>query len=658
VAAVVVIAALYWAQEVLIPVALAILLTFLLAPIVHYVERRRVPRVPAVLAVVVGMFLLVGLLGWVVVGQVLDLANSIDQYRGNIVTKIERFQSKGGLISKLSKFGEDVGKDLEKPATQSATKPAEVVAQEVAQQTNDPKVVTEQSKGVVPSPATQPTKENPLPVAIVQPRPSPMESLGKYMGLVLGPLGTAGIVIVFVIFMLLSREDMRDRMIRLVGYGQMHVTTRALDDAATRISRYLTAQAIVNGTYGVAIAIGLWVIGMSLGDHPFPNVVLWGLLCAVLRFVPYIGPWVAAVFPLAVAFAVYPGFGVFAAVLGLFVVIELLSNNLMEPWLYGASTGMSTVAILVSAVFWTWLWGPMGLLLSTPMTVCLVVMGKHVPQLGFLDVMLGDEPVLAPHERVYQRLLAMDQEEAAEVAEEYLGKMSIEDVYDRVLMPALAMGENDRHRGRLDDARQDFIRDSMRDTVDEVMEQNRARQVRAAAAATEAVAKGDDVPEKAAGVESAKEDRATTTLPAGAELSVVLLPAHDPADEIAGTMVANALKVRGYRVTVVSVTALASEMVETVERERADVVIVSAMPPAAVTHSRYLCKRLHARFPDIETVVGLWMWKGDRQKAKDRITCTRTVRMVTSLCEAVEEVHQLVQPRLVQLAEERKAGGK
>lgn len=657
VATCIVVAALYLAQEVLIPLALAFLLTFLLAPMVHMLERRRVPRVPAVLTVVIAVFLVIGTLGWVVVGQVIDLANSLDQYKGNIVAKIEKVESKGGFFSRMSRFGQEVGKDLDKPTTQqSATEPAaEIAAQEVARRTNNPKTVTEASKAAVPNPATQPTKENPLPVAVVQPRPSPVEALEKYAGLVLGPLGTAGIVLVFVIFMLLSREDLRDRVIRLVGYGQMHVTTRALDDAATRISRYLTAQAIVNGTYGAAIALGLWIIGRTLGDHPFPNVILWGLLCAVLRFIPYIGPWIASAFPLAIAFAVYHGFGVFGAVVGLFVFIELLSNNFMEPWLYGSSTGMSTIAILVSAVFWTWLWGPVGLLLATPLTVCLVVLGKYVPQLSFLDVMLGDEPVLEPHERVYQRLLAMDQEEAAEIAEEYLAKMRLEDVYDEVLMPALAMGEQDRHRGRLDETRKDFIRDAMRDVVDEVMEQNRERMLRAAAAITEAEAKGVEPPKDL--VAPAKQD-AATTLPSGADVSVVILPAHDPADEIAGTMIANALQVRGYRVKVVSFEALASEMVETVEREKADVVVVSALPPAAVTHSRYLCKRLHARFPDIESVVGLWTWKGDRDKAKGRITCTRSVRLVTTLCEAVDEIHQAVQPTLVRQAEEKKVTAK
>lgn len=620
---------------------------------VHYLERRRVPRIPAVLIIVTGVFILLGLLGWVVVGQVWDLADSIDQYKGNIVTKIDTLQPHGSLWNKLTRFGHEVEENLKKPTTAPATSQPSTESQI---KSDLARTVTPIPPGQHPNPATQPTRDNPLPVTVVEPGPSAIQTLGQYTGLVLSPLGTAGIVIVFVIFMLLSYEDLRDRIIRLVGYGQMHLTTRALDDAASRISRYLTAQAIVNGTYGIAISLGLWLIGHFLGHHPFPNVILWGLLCALLRFVPYIGPWIGAAFPLLVSFAIYPGFAVFFAVVLLFVGIELLSNNFMEPWLYGSSTGMSTIAILVAAVFWTWLWGPIGLLLATPLTVCLVVLGKHVPALSFLDVLLGDQPVLEPHERVYQRLLAMDQEEAADVAEEYLADMRLEDVYDRVLLPALAMGEQDRHRGLLDEERKDFIRDAMRDVVDEVMEQSRARAVRTAAALTEAEAKGVQPPEDLA--QNPASQDVTTVLPAGADIHVVILPAHDPADEIAGTMLANALLTRGYHVTVVSVDSLASEMVQTVEREHADVVVVSALPPAAVTHARYLCKRLHARFPDIETVVGLWTWKGDRVKARDRITCTRTVRMVTSLCEAIDEIHQAVQPILVRRAQNNQTNGK
>jgi hypothetical protein len=497
-------------------------------------------------------------------------------------------------------------------------------------------------------------------------------------------LGTLGLVIVFVIFMLLQREDLRNRLIRLVGHGQLHITTTALDDAATRISRYLTAQAIVNGSYGLAIAIGLWLIGLFAGDEKagdpgnFPSLVLWGLLCAILRFIPYIGPWIAAIFPLAVSFAAYHGFGPFIAVGLMFVIIELLSNNIMEPWLYGSSTGMSTIAVIVSAVFWTFLWGPVGLLLATPLTVCLVVLGKYVPQLAFLDVLLGDEPVLSPPERVYQRLLAMDQEEVTDLAQDYMKEKSLEQVYDDMLMPALAMAEQDRHRGRLDDRRQVFIRKALRDVIEELgdtqrqrdEQQERVEQKTLASEAADAVvsaAKGvvDAITPgaKSNGSGNGKqttvlkpggsvdvnpdEPKPRTRLPLECVVNVLVLPAHDEADEIIGLMLAQLLDFQGYCATAASVTALAGEMVEMVEKKEASLVAVSAMPPAAVAHSRYLCKRIHAKYPDISMIVGLWSFKGDLKKATDRITCVGTVSVMTTLSEAMDQIHQQVQPMLI-----------
>jgi hypothetical protein len=386
----------------------------------------------------------------------------------------------------------------------------------------------------------------------------------------------------------------------------------------------------------------------------------------------------------------------------MFVVIELWSNNVMEPWLYGSSTGMSAVAILVAAVFWTWLWGPIGLLLATPLTVCLVVIGKYVPQLQFLDVLLGDEPALEPHARVYQRLLAMDQEEATELVEEYLDERPIEQVYDEILMPALALAEQDGHRGRLDPERQASVRQAMRDIVEDVRERYRlnaerdaAAKVRQAAEETVKAAKtgarplsGGDESQLPAGSPGAPRLPAATVgsgngnlkgapaapsataasaaatsaqggapvaferpvLPAGCVVNIVLLPAHDDADEIAGLMLSHLLEIRGFCSFPVAVARLASEMVETVQKRQAHVVCVSAMPPAAVTHSRYLCKRLQGKFPDINMVVGLWTARGDLKKARDRITCSNNVQVTTTLAAALDQIQQMAQPVIVKEA--------
>jgi predicted PurR-regulated permease PerM len=656
----VVVAALYFAQEVLIPLALAVLLTFLFTPIVTRLERWRVPRAVAVVLVVMIAFGGFAALGYVVGKQILELARNIDTYKGNIIAKVERIRpGRSDVMDKLANAAADVQDKLEGPATtqasRAATKPTELVAQEIAQRTDTPRTVTEATKGEAPNPATQPTRENPLPVAVVEPAPSPMQTLARYLGLALGPLGTAGIVIVFVIFMLLQREDLRNRVIRLIGYGQLTVTTQALDDAASRISRYLVAQAIVNGTYGAAIALGLWLIGKLVAhdNPPFPNVILWGLLCCILRFIPYIGPWIAAAFPLVISLAVYRSFNVFIATTCMFVVIELLSNNIMEPLLYGSSTGMSAVAVLVAAVFWTWLWGPIGLLLSTPLTVCLVVLGKYVPTLQFLDILLGDEPVLAPHERLYQRWLALDHEEAADLVHEFFTDRSLEDVYDSILIPAMALAEQDRHKGRLDDQRWATIRQSVREMIDELGDDYRLRFAQSGASTA-------TVPGKAPETTDSPAEDVRHRLPLGKDcrVNIVVLPAHDEADEIVGLMLDQILDFNNYCGTAVSQSALAGEMIETVQSKNAHAVCVSALPPAAVAHSRYLCKRLHMKLPELKMVVGLWTWSGELKRAKDRVACEGSVNLVTTLGQAMDEIEQATQAVVAQQSETRNGNGK
>jgi len=408
-----------------------------------------------------------------------------------------------------------------------------------------------------------------------------------------------------------------------------------MDEAATRISRYLIAQCIVNGTYGLAVALGLWIIGLTFGhnDPGFPNWFLWGMLTAVLRFIPYIGPWIGAAFPIAISLAVYHGMGVPLAVIGMFLVIELCSNNLMEPWLYGSSTGVSTVAILVAAVFWTWLWGAPGLLLSTPLTVLIAVAGKYVPQLEFLNIMLGDEPALEPKYRFYQRLLAEDAEEADELLAEYLKDQSVVQVYDTVVLPAMSLAEEDWHRDRLDQRKQGMIRQAVRDLVEEIGE--KPRQVSESA---EGGGGGGGGAEAAA--------------PAGAayEGCILCLPARDVADEIGAMMMAQVLEREGYCAEYASVDKLASEYLEIVERKGVQVVIVSALPPGATTHARYIVKRLRSRFPEVKIVVGLWTNFGSLERAQQRLASAGTTAVVGSLEKAAEELRQVVQPLMVTAA--------
>lgn len=653
---VVIVAALHFAREVLIPVSLAVMFSFLLAPLVMQLQRWGLGRIPAVIAVVVILVAGFGTLGWVVYAQLGDLAFRLPEYQQNIeekVTWIRRFTS-GGPLEKATRVLEStLEKATTEPSKPSATAPTTSAATRPADtQPAAAAVITSRSTGEQElrpvNPATQPAY--PLPVFVTNASPggtNPFRNLYKSFEPLLDPLGTLGMVAVFVIFMLITREDLRDRIIRLIGQGRINLTTQAMDEAAQRVSRYLVAQCIVNGTYGAAIAGGLWLIGQTAGHgHPsFPNWLLWGLLTGLLRFIPYLGPWIGAAFPIILSLAVYQGMAVPLAVIGMFIVIELISNNAMEPWLYGTSTGVSAVAILVAAVFWTWLWGIVGLLLSTPLTVLIVVMGKYVPQLDFLNVLLGDEPALEPQYRFYQRLLAEDLEEAEELIVEQASREPLIRIYDQVVIPALGLAEADWHRDRLDERKQSIIRRQVRELVEDMTDlPSQAESVGRSATATKVrkqPSAGIVETTQAAGELAPDEEASHYDRP------IVCLPARDEADEIVGVMLAQVLDRKGYTTRFVSVEKLASEYVDAVEQHKAEIVFVSALPPAAVTHARYIVKRLRARLPDCKIIVGLWTLCGDIKKARERLSAAGTDLVVCSLEEAVVQLRQIVQPLMV-----------
>ena len=435
-----VIAALYFARDLLIPLALAGLLTFLLAPLVTRLERW-IGRIAAVLLVVATIFSLTGVAGWVLTRQLVDLATRLPDYKINIETKIRSFQlPSGGPFKRLSETVAELKKDLhgsDAPTVSQATgKPGSAVA--------------------VPASAA-PAQQ----VQVVETsRANPLQLLQVILSPLLGPLGTAGLVILLVIFMLLKREDLRSRLIRLIGQGRISATTRAMEDAGQRVSRYLLMQFLVNVTFGIAAAVGLFFIGM-------PNAILWGALATVLRFIPYIGPWIAAAFPIILSLAVSPTWMMPLLTLGIFVSLELICSNVVEPWLYGSSTGVSSIALIVAAVFWTWLWGPIGLLLSTPLTVCLVVIGRHVPRLAFFSILLSDEQALTPAEECYHRLLAVGLNEASEVADTYVKENSLTALYDSVLIPVITAVETDHQRAALDSEQRDSVEQGIRDIVED-----------------------------------------------------------------------------------------------------------------------------------------------------------------------------------------------
>src|SRR5688572_7586900 len=414
----VVIAALYMAKSLLVPLTLAVLLSFLLMPLCDWLERMRLARIPAVLVTAILGFTMLGIVTWIAVVQMAHLAPKIPEYQSNIQAKLSSVNEyAAAALNKITKSAPGVGENSL-----------------LSQQTAEP----------------QGTNERPFSVRVISSPLSPMQVFGGMFGSLLEALGTIGIVIVLVVFFLIRREDLRDRFIHLAGKGHVTVTTQMMEDAGARVSRYLSMLFLINVTFGMSVTFGLYLIGV-------PNAMLWGILAAVLRFIPFIGPWIAAAMPIGLSMAISTGWVAPLLTVGLFVVLELFSNNVMEPWLYGRNTGVSAVAVLVAAVFWMWLWGPVGLMLATPLTVCLLVIGKNVPQLSFLDILLGSEPVFEPKTRIYQRLLAGDQEEATELLEEYLKRQPLVEVYDTVLIPALAITETHWQLGELNQGKHKFI---------------------------------------------------------------------------------------------------------------------------------------------------------------------------------------------------------
>ena len=571
---VLVVAILYVAKEVLVPLALSILLAFLLGPAARRLERARVWRSLAVTLVAGVFFLALGGVVWTVVNQAVDLADKLPTYQTNIVRKITSLRGPGGsTLSKAAKVVEDINKQLDDapPAASGGRDAAET-----------PVRPSPRGGRSVASPNNAPTGETaPLAVRIIEPSLSPMKFLGNLAGPILGPIGTAGVVIVFTIFLLLQREDLRDRLLHVGGGAErLSVTTQAADEAGKRVSRYLVSQAAVNFTVGILLALGLWAIGV-------PNAALWGLLMALLRFVPFLGAPIAAAFPLLLSIAVFDSWRPMLLTVGLLVVLELTFVNIVEPMVFSHSTGVSSLAVIVAATFWTWLWGPVGLLLATPFTVCVVVLGRYVPQLEFLHTLLGDEPVLPPDARLYQRLLAGDQEAVAELADEYLEEHSPAELYDTVLIPALNQAQTDARDGKMPAEREAAVRQTTEALLEDVRERG-GRPTNGTSATAPAVA-------------------------AAVPPSLLILPAKTGADEAAGEMLAHALALDNLPAEVLSHKLLVQEVLDHVAAAGVTVVCVSALRPFAVMQARHLCKRLRARDAGLRVIVGLW----DTKKAPE-----------------------------------------
>jgi predicted PurR-regulated permease PerM len=522
-------AALYFGQAVLVPLVLAGLLTFMLAPLVSRLDRLRVPRVVGVLLVMTLVGGVLGGLGYVVTGQLQNFAAELPTHRQNIRVKIRELRTimRGGALENVQNTIEDINDAVD-----------DVPAQ----------------------PARGERAEEPVRVAVEQPR----ELLGnaQWLGPLFGAVGTLGLTLLLAIFMLISREDLRDRLVSMSGRPSFVVATKAIADAGDLISRYLLMQFIINATMGLFVGVGLYLIGV-------PYAALWGLAAAALRYLPYVGPWIAALLPITVSVVTAPGWQQVALVVALFLVLELLSNNIMEPLLYGQSVGLSSLAVIIAAIFWTWLWGPIGLVIATPITACLVVLSSYVPAFDAIGRLLGERPALKPHETLYQRLLARDVDEADGIIKRGHEKRSVDDACQLVLDTLLAL-KRDLQAGRVSAHDGEFVLSALRESIEEL---------------------------RTLDVEPTHDPNA------GPPVLLMGAPGRDPLDALVLEMARVLLRDDAATLEVLSTDLMMGEAMAAIEAKAPAAVVIPSLPPAGLTPARHLCLRLHARIPRLVLVA-------------------------------------------------------
>ena len=565
---VLVLACIYWAQAVLIPIALAVLITFLLTPPVAALQRHGVPRIVAVAAVVVLALAVVAGVGTVLTMQVMSLGEELPYYRDNIREKIADIRS----------VGKDSGLRRAKETVERAASEAE-----------------RQVERDGPKPPPQ-SRAQPTPVIIERDRTKGFGEIPNALSPWLEPVSRVGLVVLLVPFMLLAREGLRNRFIRLVGFRRLAVTTRAMDEAGVRVTRYLLTQSGVNAAFALLVALGLSLIGV-------PYAVLFGVLAGALRFVPYVGIWIGAGLPVAISMAVFPGWAKAGMVVGLFAILELFTSAVLEVLLYARSAGVSEVGLLVAIAFWTWAWGPIGLLLATPLTVCVVVIAKYVPELEFIWVLMGDEPVVSTEIAVYQRLLAGDEDEASAIVRRRVAEHPGDAVYDDVLLPSLFLAVGDHAGGRISADERKIVIDAVRDIAEEVAPEPAREPVSAA--------------------------------------RVLGVPARTDADETALVMLAHLLAGAGVEMEVVSAELLSGEVVREAESRGVGVVVVGALPPGGLVQARHLATRLRAVVAGVRIVVGRWCLRDDLDSTREVLRAAGADTMGTSLLETRDLVIEL-----------------
>ena len=569
----VIIACLYFGREVLVPIALAVLMSFVLAPPVRLLQGWRVPRSLAVVVVAVAAFSAIFSLGGLMVVEVNRLASDLPRYQSTLREKIQSLRGATAVTGTLER--------------------ASQVLQELNSELNRPKRSPPASAPLTPPDG--PSSES-IQVEIAKPTSSALNTLGAIITSLVSPLTTGGIVVIFVIFILAQRQDLRNRLVRLAGSRDIQRTTAAFDDAAQRLSRLFLTQVALNACFGLVVGAGLWIIGV-------PSAPLWGMLAMIFRFVPYIGPLIAAIFPLILAAAAATGWAMVLWTAVLFVIVETIAGQIIEPLAYGHSSGLSPIAVITSATFWTWLWGPIGLILATPLTICLVVLGRHVDRLAFLTVVLGDQPALMPAQLLYQRMLARDPVEASEQARKFLKEKPLLAYYEDVLLEGLKLAAADAERGLLDPERTLLIRDAVAEIVDDLSDHKDGPEP-AHEAAIEA---GEPAP--VARTNKAESSRCETARELAQQNRtgrlVLCIPGLGLIDEALALMITQLLERRGVGARAEEAGALSKSRISSLDTKDVALICLCYMETPTPAQIHYAVRRLRRKAPAAIVLIAL-----------------------------------------------------
>jgi predicted PurR-regulated permease PerM/methanogenic corrinoid protein MtbC1 len=563
---------LYFAQTIVIPLTLAGLLTFLLSPFVARLEKW-IGRIFSILFVVIVVFSMIGFTGYVFTRQLILFGGNFKNYNENIEKKLESFHLPQWEI--FNRLGHTFKNFKEGLLGESDT--------------NNANSNSEANNNNV----------SPIDVKLIDFSSNFTNFLESLFGSFFKIFWMIGIVLLLVIFMLLNREDIRGRIIKLVGQHRISSTTIALDDASERVFCYLYSQFIVNIGFGICVATGLYLIGI-------PSFFLWGFFASILRFIPYIGPWIAAIIPIALSFIITDTWLVPTLTISFFIILEIITAYIIEPYYYGAGTGISSFALILAAIFWTWLWGPLGLVLSTPLTVCLVVIGQYVTNMNFLRVLLSQEEALTPTEEFYHRLLSFDSNESMDFVESYLKKTSLVSLYDTVIIPVITQTEVDYHQELIDGEKKEELYQSIREIVDFL------------------------------NISEQKEISETSQTNG----SIICIPAKAIRDELGVNMLTQLLNhelLDVYQITRLNI----KEVFELVEKNNPDVVCIAVVAPFVLSHTRYLCTQLHQRMPKLPIVIGLWGFSKVASETIDKLTSAGAAKIVFSLSQTIEALKSI-----------------